>query len=85
MSPSNPNPVKYVINENKNVSTEGSKRPPESYDREIHGKDVAIKLVDGSELLGKANCSKYWIKLEQGGIARYLNKAHIIEIRVIRK
>lgn len=58
--------------------------PYKSFDHEYHGKTVKITLSDGSSIIGKAEASQYWIKVEYwdrvGKKTVYVNKAHVVKI-----
>ncbi|MEM3974762.1 MAG: hypothetical protein QW320_10380 [Ignisphaera sp.] len=55
-------------------------RKPE-FDHEYEGRTVRVILHNGTTIIGKAETSKYWLKIQvAGGRCIYVNKAFIVMI-----
>lgn len=74
----NPNAVSKFGNHGR--KPEEPPRRPE-FDQEYDGKTVRITLHNGGVVVGRAETSKYWLKIRaQGDRVLYINKAYIVMI-----
>ncbi|MEM3964381.1 MAG: hypothetical protein QW584_01490 [Thermofilaceae archaeon] len=51
------------------------------FDSEYEGRTVRVTLHNGTVVIGRAETSKYWLKLRiAGGKSVYVNKAYVVMI-----
>ncbi|MEM1719862.1 MAG: hypothetical protein QW496_03345 [Desulfurococcaceae archaeon] len=70
------------MNAKSSRSEKPRKEPGEpSFDSEYNGKTVRVTLHNGIVVIGRAETSKYWLKLWIGGGKRiYVNKAYVVMV-----